>query len=55
MIPDSGTVDPNEEYPDADIWSALKDCRLKSYVESLDGGLDARVTEGGGSMSSGMP
>jgi ATP-binding cassette subfamily C (CFTR/MRP) protein 1 len=50
---DLKTVDPNEEYSDADIWAALSDCRLKSYVESLEGGLDAKVTEGGGSMSSG--
>jgi ABC-type transport system involved in cytochrome bd biosynthesis fused ATPase/permease subunit len=46
-------VDPNEEYSDTDIWAALNNCRLKAYVESLEGGLDAKVTEGGGSMSSG--
>ncbi|KAK2463720.1 hypothetical protein APHAL10511_004471 [Amanita phalloides] len=47
-------VDPVGEYRDVDIWMALDQAHLKSYVESLTGGLDARVREGGASLSTGQ-
>jgi ATP-binding cassette subfamily C (CFTR/MRP) protein 1 len=47
-------IDPNEEYADADIWDCLRSAHLGSFVESLEGGLDATITEGGASMSAGQ-
>lgn len=48
-------VEPNEgQTADADIWDALDRARLKEHIESLPGGLDAHVNEGGGSLSSGQ-
>jgi len=47
-------VDPTGQYDDADIWSALGQSYLREYVESLEGGLDAPVGEGGSSMSAGQ-
>ena len=42
------------EHQDADIWIALGQSYLKEYVESLPGGLDAPVSEGGSSLSAGQ-
>jgi hypothetical protein len=47
-------IDPIGQYDDVDIWVALEQTRLKEYVESLPGGLDAPVREGGQSLSSGQ-
>lgn len=47
-------IDPAGEYQDADIWVALDQAHLKHYIESLPGGLDAPVHEGGSSMSQGQ-
>jgi ATP-binding cassette, subfamily C (CFTR/MRP), member 1 len=47
-------VDPTGIYEDADIWTALEQAHLKDFVQSLQGGLDAKVQEGGASMSSGQ-
>jgi len=47
-------IDPTGQYDDASIWEALGQSYLREYVESLEGGLDAPVGEGGSSMSSGQ-
>ncbi|KAJ7583390.1 ABC transporter type 1, transmembrane domain-containing protein [Mycena floridula] len=47
-------IDPVGEHQDADIWTALGQAHLKAYVDSLPGGLDAPVREGGQSLSSGQ-
>ena len=53
----SGTLrsnlDPSGAHPDAALWGALRSVRLTSAVRSV-GGLDARVTEGGGNLSVGQ-
>lgn len=47
-------IDPVGEHSDADIWVAIEQAHLKSYVESLPERLDAPVREGGQSLSSGQ-
>jgi len=47
-------IDPVGEYEDADIWQALEQAHLRSYIESLREGLDAPVKEGGLSLSAGQ-
>ena len=47
-------IDPVGTYQDVDIWGALDQVRLKEFVEGLEGGLDARVKEGGSSLSAGQ-
>ena len=47
-------IDPVGEHSDADIWVALEQAHLKEFVEGLPGALDARVQEGGSSLSAGQ-
>ncbi|KAF8527278.1 P-loop containing nucleoside triphosphate hydrolase protein [Gautieria morchelliformis] len=47
-------VDPTGVHEDANIWTALEQAHLKDFVQSLPGALDAKVQEGGASMSSGQ-
>ncbi|EKM50357.1 uncharacterized protein PHACADRAFT_263609 [Phanerochaete carnosa HHB-10118-sp] len=47
-------IDPTNASEDADLWWALEQTHLKQFVESLLGGLDAAVREGGSSMSAGQ-
>ncbi len=47
-------LDPFNEYGDKDIWEALAMVNLKSYIESLPGGLDAIVEENGSNFSVGQ-
>ncbi|PIL25024.1 ATP-binding cassette transporter [Ganoderma sinense ZZ0214-1] len=47
-------IDPTGTATDADIWVALEQTHLKVFVESLQGGLDATVKEGGSSLSAGQ-
>jgi ABC-type multidrug transport system fused ATPase/permease subunit len=47
-------IDPVGEHQDVDIWTALEHAHLKTYVESLPGGLDAPVQEAGSSLSAGQ-
>lgn len=47
-------IDPVGAYEDVEIWSALRQVRLKEFVEELEGGLDAPVKEGGSSLSAGQ-
>lgn len=47
----SGTLrfnlDPLSEFTDEQLWSALGQSHLKTYVESLSKGLEHEVDEGG--------
>ncbi|XP_034253883.1 probable multidrug resistance-associated protein lethal(2)03659 [Thrips palmi] len=47
-------LDPFEQYKDEDLWRALGDVELKSYVEEMNGGLQFVVTEGGSNLSVGQ-
>ncbi|KIJ55549.1 hypothetical protein M422DRAFT_199806 [Sphaerobolus stellatus SS14] len=47
-------IDPIGVAEDSAIWKALEQSKLKDYVQSLPGGLDAKVHEGGSSLSSGQ-
>ena len=40
-------LDPFGEYSDAELWKALEHAHLKSFVETLEGGLDYKCSEGG--------
>ncbi|XP_075154250.1 putative multidrug resistance-associated protein lethal(2)03659 [Haematobia irritans] len=54
----SGTLrynlDPFDDRTDEEIWQALDDVKLKSYVKSLKGGLSARMYDGGSNFSMGQ-
>lgn len=54
----SGTLrynlDPLEEKSDDELWRALDDVKLKSYVSSLEGGLNCRMHDGGSNFSMGQ-
>lgn len=54
----SGTLrmnlDPFEWYSDSKLWEALDHAHLKSFVSSLDAGLDYDVVEGGENLSVGQ-
>ncbi|XP_034235532.1 probable multidrug resistance-associated protein lethal(2)03659 [Thrips palmi] len=47
-------LDPFEQYKDEDLWSALRDVQLKSFVEEMNCGLQFVVTEGGSNLSVGQ-
>lgn len=46
-------LDPLDMYEDCDLWNALDDVSMKSFVENLDGKLNYQLTEGGGNLSVG--
>ena len=46
-------LDPLEEYSDDELWSAIKEVKLTSLVENLDGQLDHQLFEGGENLSTG--
>jgi len=46
-------LDPFRTKSDEDLWSALGKAQLKKRIESAEGGLDAKVEEGGGNFSVG--
>ncbi|RKR75123.1 ABC transporter ATP-binding protein [Frondihabitans australicus] len=55
----SGTVATNLRYgrPDADddeLWTALEVAQAKSFVEKMEGGLDAAIAQGGTNVSGGQ-
>nr|QNH67948.1 ATP-binding cassette transporter subfamily C member 1 X9 [Brachionus plicatilis] len=47
-------LDPFEEYSDDQIWMALDDAHLKSFVQELDKKLDFECSEGGENLSVGQ-
>jgi len=47
-------LDPFNQHSDAEIWTALELAHLKSFVTSLDKGLNYEITEGGDNLSAGQ-
>lgn len=47
-------IDPFNSYPDDDIWTALDQAHLKSFVKGLGEGLEHKVSEGGENLSVGQ-
>lgn len=47
-------LDPFEEKCDADIWAALEQVELKEEVQSLTGGLECKMNDGGSNFSMGQ-
>ncbi|CBQ72946.1 probable YCF1-Vacuolar ABC transporter responsible for vacuolar sequestration of glutathione-S-conjugates [Sporisorium reilianum SRZ2] len=47
-------LDPTGRSDDAALWKALEQARMKEHVQSLDGTLDAQLTEGGTNLSAGQ-
>ncbi|KAK8124884.1 metal resistance protein YCF1 [Apiospora kogelbergensis] len=44
-------LDPGHVHDDTELWSVLDHARLKDHVSSMEGGLEAKITEGGKSYS----
>ncbi|OJD38972.1 abc metal ion transporter [Diplodia corticola] len=47
-------LDPGHVHDDTELWSALDHARLKEYVASMPGRLDAQIHEGGSNLSQGQ-
>lgn len=47
-------LDPTGRSDDAALWKALGQANMKDHVQSLEGGLDANLTEGGTNFSAGQ-
>ncbi|KAM7197693.1 P-loop containing nucleoside triphosphate hydrolase protein [Rhypophila sp. PSN 637] len=47
-------LDPGHVHDDTELWSVLEHARLKDHVVSMDGGLEARINEGGSNLSQGQ-
>ncbi|KAL7818503.1 P-loop containing nucleoside triphosphate hydrolase protein [Trichoderma gracile] len=47
-------LDPGHVHDDSELWSVLDHARLKDYVSSLEGGLEAKIHEGGSNLSQGQ-
>ncbi|XP_074607934.1 ATP-binding cassette sub-family C member 4-like [Acropora palmata] len=46
-------IDPMDQHEDANVWAALEDVQLKSFVEGLSGQLDYELLERGANLSVG--
>lgn len=47
-------LDPGHVHDDTELWSVLEHARLKDHVVSMDGGLEAKINEGGSNLSQGQ-
>lgn len=47
-------LDPEGLRTDEELWRVLEHSRLKSHIQSLEGGLDAKIEEGGTNLSNGQ-
>ena len=47
-------LDPFEAHTDEEIWKALEQAHLKTFVAGLESGLDHKVSEGGDDLSVGQ-
>ncbi|CZR41093.1 uncharacterized protein FPRO_10682 [Fusarium proliferatum ET1] len=47
-------LDPGHVHDDTELWSVLEHARLKDHVSSMDGGLEAKINEGGSNLSQGQ-
>lgn len=47
-------LDPGHVRDDTELWSVLEHARLKDHIISLEGGLEAKINEGGSNLSQGQ-
>ncbi|GAP89237.1 putative ABC transporter transmembrane region [Rosellinia necatrix] len=47
-------LDPGHVHDDTELWSVLDHARLKEHVTSMEGGLEAKINEGGSNLSAGQ-
>ncbi|KAI0840539.1 P-loop containing nucleoside triphosphate hydrolase protein [Hypoxylon sp. FL0890] len=47
-------LDPGHVHDDTELWSVLDHARLKERVASMEGGLEAKINEGGSNLSAGQ-
>lgn len=47
-------LDPGHVHDDTELWSVLEHARLRDHVSSMDGGLEAKINEGGSNLSQGQ-
>ncbi|KAA1102965.1 hypothetical protein PGT21_001583 [Puccinia graminis f. sp. tritici] len=47
-------LDPEGSKTDEELWKVLEHSKLKAHIQSLEGGLDARIEEGGNNLSNGQ-
>ncbi|KAK1994100.1 hypothetical protein LX36DRAFT_660894 [Colletotrichum falcatum] len=47
-------LDPANVHDDTELWSVLEHARLKDHVSGMEGGLDAKIHEGGSNLSQGQ-
>ena len=47
-------LDPASIHDDIELWKALELAHLKDHVKTMDGGLNAKISEGGSNLSSGQ-
>ncbi|KAJ4304167.1 ATP-binding cassette glutathione S-conjugate transporter ycf1 [Collariella sp. IMI 366227] len=47
-------LDPGHVHDDTELWSVLEHARLKDHVASMEGGLEAKLSEGGSNLSQGQ-
>ncbi|WAR56973.1 hypothetical protein PtB15_8B17 [Puccinia triticina] len=47
-------LDPEGLKTDEELWKVLEHSKLKAHIQSLEGGLDARIEEGGNNLSNGQ-
>src|SRR5208282_1625386 len=47
-------LDPAAIHDDVELWKALELAHLKDHVKRMEGGLSAKITEGGSNLSSGQ-
>ncbi|KAG6057778.1 hypothetical protein E4U17_000949 [Claviceps sp. LM77 group G4] len=47
-------LDPGHVHDDTELWSVLEHARLKQHIVEMDGGLEAKINEGGSNLSQGQ-
>ncbi|KAI1085814.1 P-loop containing nucleoside triphosphate hydrolase protein [Whalleya microplaca] len=47
-------LDPGHVHDDTELWSVLDHARLKEHVANMEGGLEAKINEGGSNLSAGQ-
>ncbi|CAM1502994.1 Fc.00g077700.m01.CDS01 [Cosmosporella sp. VM-42] len=47
-------LDPGHVHDDTELWSVLEHARLRDHISSMEGGLEAKINEGGSNLSQGQ-
>ncbi|KND92339.1 Metal resistance protein YCF1 [Tolypocladium ophioglossoides CBS 100239] len=47
-------LDPGHVHDDTELWSVLDHARLKDHIANMEGGLEAKINEGGSNLSQGQ-